>query len=99
MGDIVNFEGGSDVVGPLGRSGLSWRHGLLQKRLALDEGVVEEESELFFSGGEDDWQKFWETTLAIDQKQREPAWQEAILLLMRWTKDDLASLRRRRAAL
>ena len=47
-------------------------------RLALDEGVVEEES--------------WETTLAIDQKEREPAWEEAILLLMRWTKDDLAFL-------
>ena len=60
------------------------------KRLALDEGVMEEESELFFSGGKDDWQKFWETTLVIDQKEREPAWQEAILLLMRWTKDDLA---------
>ena len=60
------------------------------KRLALDEGVVEEESELFFSGGKDDWHKFWETTLAIDQKEREPAWQEAILLLMRLTKDDLA---------
>ena len=59
-------------------------------RLALDKGVVEEESELFFSGGKDDWQKFWDTTLAIDQKEREPAWQEAILLLMRWTKDDLA---------
>ena len=57
------------------------------KRLAFDEVVVEEESELFFSGGKDDWQKFWETTLAIDQKEREPAWQEAILLLMRWTKD------------
>ena len=28
------------------------------KRLALDEGVVEGESELFFSGGKDDWQKF-----------------------------------------
>ena len=60
------------------------------KRLVLDEGVVEEESEFFFSGGEDDWQKFCETTLAIDQKEREPAWQEAILLLMRWTKYDLA---------
>ena len=62
------------------------------KRLALDEGVVEEESELFFSGGKDDWQKFWDTFLAIDQKEREPAWQEAILLLTRWTKDDLAFL-------
>ena len=59
-------------------------------RLALDEGGIEEE--LFFSGGKDDWQKFWETTLAIDQKEREPAWQEAIFLLMRWTKDDLAFL-------
>ena len=27
------------------------------------------------SKGEDDWQKFWETTLAIDQKEREPAGQ------------------------
>ena len=62
------------------------------KRLALDEGVVEEESELLFSRGKDDWQKFWETTLSIDQMEREPAWQEAILLLMRWTKDDLAFL-------
>ena len=62
------------------------------KRLALDEVVVEEESELLFSGGKDDWHKFWETTLAIDQKKREPAWQEAILLLMRWTKDDLEFL-------
>ena len=62
------------------------------KRLALDEGVVEEESELFFSGGKDDWQKLCETTFAIDQREREPAWQEAILLLMRWTKDDLAFL-------
>ena len=62
------------------------------KRLALDEGVEQEESELFFSGGKDDWQEFWETTLAIDQKEREPAWQEAILLLTRWTKDDLAFL-------
>ena len=25
------------------------------KRLALDEGVVDKESELFFSGGKDDW--------------------------------------------
>ena len=54
--------------------------------------MVEEESELFFSGGKDDWEKFWETTLAIDQKEREAAWQEAILLLMRWTRDDLAFL-------
>ena len=60
------------------------------KRLALDKGVAEDESGLFFTGGKDDWQKFWETTLAIDQKVREPAWQEAILLLMCWTKDDLA---------
>ena len=38
------------------------------KILALDEGVVEEESELFFSGGKDNRHKFWETTLAIDQR-------------------------------
>ena len=53
--------------------------------------MLEEESAIF-SREKDDWQKFWETTLAIDQKEREPAWQEAILLLMRWTKDDLAFL-------
>ena len=75
-----------------GRPGWSWRQRLTQKDWPLDEGVVEEESELFSSGGKDDWQKFWETTLAIDQKEREPAWQEAILLLMRLTKDDLALL-------
>ena len=34
--------------------------------------------------------KFWETTLAIDQKEIEPTWKEAISLLMRWIKDDLA---------
>ena len=90
MGDIVNFEG---------RKRCGWNRWSFRldaktdaKRLALDEGMVEEESELFFSGGKDDWQKFWEITLAIDQKEREPAWQEAILLLMRWTKDDLAFL-------
>ena len=61
------------------------------KRFALDEGVVEEESRVVFSGGKDDWQKFWETTLAIDQKkEREPASQEGILLLMRWINDDWA---------
>ena len=31
MGDIVNFEGGSDVVGPLGRPGWSLRQRLMQK--------------------------------------------------------------------
>ena len=59
------------------------------KRLALDEGMVEE---LLFSGGKDDWQNCWEKTLAIDQKEREPAWQEGILLLMRWTKVDFGFL-------
>ena len=75
------------LVAQVGFGGKDWR-----KKLALDEGVVEEELQLFFSGGKDDWQKFWETTLAIDQKEREPAWQEAIFLLMRWKKDDLAFL-------
>ena len=45
MGDIVNFEGGNDEVGPLGRPGWSWRQRMTQKRLVLDEGVMEEESE------------------------------------------------------
>ena len=68
MGDIVNFEGGKWC----GWNPWSFRLELEAKtdakRLALDEGVVDEESELFFSGGKDDWQKFWEITLAIDQK-------------------------------
>ena len=42
--------------------------------------MKEEESD-FFIGGKDDCQKFWETALAIEQKEREPAWQEAILLV------------------
>ena len=33
--------------------------------------------------------KCWVTTLATDQREGVPAWQEAILLLMRWTKEDL----------
>ena len=61
------------------------------KRLALDEGMVEEESEFLFSGGKDDWQKFWETTLAIDQRSKSQPGRKRFLL-MRWTKDDLAIL-------
>ena len=71
------------LVVQVGVGGKDWRKTI---SLWMDEGVVEEESELFLSGGRDDWQKFWETILAIDQKEREPAWQEAILLLMRWTR-------------
>ena len=89
------MKGESDIVGTLNCPGWSWRQ-TDAKRLALDEEV--ERSQLFFSGGKDDWQKFWKTTLDqrskryIDQKEREPTWQEATLLLMRWTKDDLAFL-------
>lgn len=36
------------------------------KGLALDDGVVED-LELAFSGGNDDWQEFWETPLVIDE--------------------------------
>ena len=39
------------------------------KRQAFDEGVVEEEPELLFSGGKVYWQEFWETTFVIDQKE------------------------------
>ena len=92
MGDIVNFEWGKWCGWSPWSFRLELEAKIDAKRLALAEGVVEEESELFFSGGKDDWQTFWETTLAIDQKEREPAWQEAILLLMRWTKYDLAFL-------
>ena len=36
------------------------------KRLALEEGVHEDEPELFFRGEKEEWQKFFETTLAKD---------------------------------
>ena len=70
MGDIVNFDGGKSCGWTPWSSRLELEANTDAKRLALDEGVVEEEPELFFSGGRDDWQKFWETTLAIDQKER-----------------------------
>ena len=53
------------------------------KRLALEEGVQEDDPELFFRGGKEASQKFCETTLAKDQKERDPVRHEAILLLMR----------------
>jgi len=40
-------------------------------RLSLDEEVHEDEPELFFRGGNEEWQKFCETTLAKDQKERD----------------------------
>ena len=36
---------------------------------ALEEGVHEDEPELFFRGGREEWQKFCETALAKDQKE------------------------------
>ena len=40
------------------------------KRLALEEGVNEDEPELLFRGGKEEWQKFFETTK--DLKERDP---------------------------
>ena len=65
------------MAGTLGRPCWSWKQ-TDAKTFALDKGVVEEESELCFSVGKDDWQKLWETTLTIDQKEREAALQAAI---------------------
>ena len=42
------------------------------KRLALEEGMHEDEPELVFRGGKEEWKKFCETNLAKDQKQRDP---------------------------
>ena len=42
------------------------------KRLALEEGVHEDEPGLLFRGGKEEWQTFCETTLAKDQKERDP---------------------------
>ena len=66
MGDIVNFEGGKWCDWNPLSCRLELEAKTDAKRLALDEGVVEEQSELLFSAGKDDWQKFWDTTLAID---------------------------------
>ena len=41
------------------------------RMLALEEGVHEDEPELLFSGGKEEWQKFCETTLARDKKERD----------------------------
>ena len=42
------------------------------KRLALEVGLRENEPELFFRGGKEEWQKFCEITLTKDQKERDP---------------------------
>ena len=92
MGGIVNLKGEKVTrLDPLDVQ-VGYKAKNDAKRLALDKGVIEEESELFFSGGKDDCQKFWEKTWAIDQKEREPVWLEAILLLMLWAEDNLAFL-------
>ena len=42
------------------------------KRLVFVEGAHEDEPELFFRGGKEEWQKFCEKTLARDHKGRDP---------------------------
>ena len=42
------------------------------KRMALEEGVQEDEPELLLRGGNEEWQKFCETNLAKDQMERDP---------------------------
>ena len=69
MGDVVDFEEGKWCGWNPWSFMLELEAKTDAKRLALDEGVVEEESEFFFSGGQDDWQKFWKTILAIDQNE------------------------------
>ena len=49
MGDIVNFEGGKRCGWNPWSSRLELEATTDAKKLPLDEGVVEEESELFFS--------------------------------------------------
>ena len=65
----MNLRARSDVVGALGHPIWKWRERLTQKDLPWKKEWLEEESELFFSGGKDYWRRFWETTLAIDQKE------------------------------
>ena len=53
IGYIVNLEGGKRCGWTPWSSRLELEAKTDAKRLALDEGVVEEESELFFTGGKD----------------------------------------------
>ena len=46
-------------------------------------------SQSCFRGGKEEEEKFCEITLAKDQKDRDPVWQEAILWLIRLTKEVL----------
>ena len=52
----MNFEGGKWCGWNPWSSRLELEAKTDAKRLALDEGEVDEESELYFSGGKDDWQ-------------------------------------------
>ena len=61
------------------------------KRLALEEGVQEDDPELFSIGGKEEWQNV-KTTLAKNQKERHPVLPEAIFMLMQLTKEVLAVL-------
>ena len=58
MGDIAKFEGGKCCGWTPLSSRLELEAKTDAKRLALDEGMVEEVPELSLSGGKDDWQKF-----------------------------------------
>ena len=59
------------------------------KRLALEERVHEDEPDMFFRGEKE---KLYETILANHQKEQDPVRHEAILLLIRLTKEVLAVL-------
>ena len=91
VGDIVMLD-----VGKRGGWDPCWSTFELKandsKRLALEEGVHEDEPELCLRGGKVEQQKLYEATLAKDQKEWEPVWQEAILLLM-WFKKEVLALR------
>ena len=58
MGDVVDFEWGKWCGWNPWSFMLELEAKTDVKRLALDEGMVEGESELFFSGGKDDWESF-----------------------------------------
>ena len=60
------------------------------KRLALEEGVHEDEPELFLEVEKKNGKSFVRQLWPKDQKERDPVRHEAILLLMRLTKEDLA---------
>ena len=76
---VENLIGGMAMVDVRKKGGWDLRSSTLEleakvdaKRLALEERVQEDDPELFFRSGREEWQKYCETVLAKDQKEQDP---------------------------